>query len=145
MADAIIPDRAQFDALRALPGDAPVDHINLIRFRDEAEYPADHECAGAGLSGADAYLRFTVQSGPLFNRLGGHLVWSGVPEQVLVGPADERWDAAYITHFPRADGFLAMLVDPVYLQAEVHRKAGVADTRVIRCVPRAAGEKFAWP
>jgi len=38
----IDPERAQFDAFKALPRDTPIHMLNLVRFRDEAAYPADH-------------------------------------------------------------------------------------------------------
>ena len=54
MPDAPIPDThveptpAQFAAFRAMAGNAPVDLINLVRFREQAAYPDGHELAGAG-------------------------------------------------------------------------------------------------
>ena len=146
MADAHIePEAAQFEAFRALSATTPIDLINLVRFRAHAAYPADHELADAGLSGAEAFVRFIALSGQLFSRVGGRMVWSGVPEQLLIGPADEAWDAAYIVNYPSADAFLAMIADPVHRQSEAHRKAAVATARIIRCVPRENGETFAWP
>lgn len=139
------PTREQFEAFRGLSATAPVDLINLVRFRDHAAYPAGHECADAGLTGGEAFVRFIALSGQLFSRVGGKMVWSGHPETVLIGPADERWDAAYIVHYPRADCFLQMIADPVHRQAEAHRRAAVATTRIIRCVPRDNDEDFAWP
>lgn len=139
----IDPTRPQFDAFKALPRDAPVAMINLIRFREQAAYPADHPEAASALTGAQAYALYGRDSGPVFRRVGGRILWSGAPELTLIGPADEHWDAAFVAFYPTAGAFLEMVTDPVYRQAVVHRQAAVATSRLIRCAPRDAGEGFA--
>src|SRR3546814_9922903 len=65
----IDPERAQFDAFKALPRDTVIHMLNLVRFRDTAAYPADHPLARQDLSGADAYANYGRDSGPVFQRL----------------------------------------------------------------------------
>ena len=136
------PERAQFDAFKALPRDAPVAMINLVRLRERAAYPPDHAEAAKEISGAQAYAAYGRDSGPVFRRVGGSILWSGAPEAVLIGPADERWDTAFVAAYPTAGAFLEMVTDPVYRRAVIHRQAAVATSRLIRCAPRAAGEGF---
>lgn len=138
----IDPTREQFDAFKALPRDRPIMMINLIRYRDTAAYPADHPYAAEGLSGAEAYRRYSKESGPIFARVGGTILWSGKPEVVLTGPADEAWDAAFIARYPNAAAFLEMVTDPAYRAAVVNRQAAVADSRLIRCAERESGAGF---
>ena len=130
------PERAAFDAFKALPRDAPIEMLNLLRFRAQAAYPAEHALAAEGLSGAEAYARYGRESAPVFARVGGRIVWSGTPELVLIGPADERWDAAFVARYPGGGAFLEMVTDPVYREAVVHRQAAVATSRLIRTAPR---------
>lgn len=130
------PERAAFEAFKALPRDVPIEMLNLLRFRDRAQYPADHPAAAEGLSGAEAYRRYSAESGPVFAGLGGAILWSGTPEVVLIGPAEERWDAAFIARYPDAAAFLAMVTDPAYRAAVVHRQAAVETSRLIRMAPR---------
>lgn len=132
----IDPDRAAFDAFKALPRDTPIAMINLVRYRDRAAYPADHPRAADNLSGADAYRLYGQESGPVFRRVGGSILWSGKPELVLIGPADERWDAAFVARYPSAAAFLEMVTDPAYRAAVVHRQAAVETSRLIRTVTR---------
>ena len=143
MTHHVDPDRDQFEAFKALPRDMPVAMLNLLRFRAQAAYPADHALAGAGLSGAEAYRRYGEDSGPVFAKVGGSILWSGRPELVLIGPADERWDAAFVARYPTAGAFLAMVTDPIYRQAVVHRQAAVETSRLVRTAPREAGAGFA--
>lgn len=129
------PTREAFDAFKALPRDTPIHMINLLRFRDHAAYPADHALADAGLTGREAYANYGRDSGPVFQRLGGRIVWRGTPEAVLIGPADEHWDMAFVAEYPNAAAFMAMVTDPEYRLAVVHRQAAVATSRLIRTAP----------
>jgi uncharacterized protein (DUF1330 family) len=126
------PERAAFDAFKALPRDVPVAMLNLLRFRDRAFYPADHPRGDGELTGTEAYRLYGAASGPVFRGVGGTIIWSGRPELVLIGPADERWDAAFIARYPTASAFLAMVTDPAYRRAVVHRQAAVMTSRLIR-------------
>ena len=142
MTDACIdPTREAFDAFKALPRDTPIHMINLLRFRGAAAYPADHELAAAGLSGAEAYANYGRLSGPVFQRVGGILVWRGKPEAVLIGPADEHWDLAFIAQYPHAGAFMDMVTDPEYQRAVVHRQAAVQTSRLIRTAPLAVDSR----
>lgn len=139
----IDPSRANFDAFKSLDRDAPIDMLNLIRFRETAAYPDGHDQAGKRLSGAEAYRLYGKESGPVFARVGGSIVWSGEPQAMVIGPEDERWDAAFVARYPSAHAFLEMVSDPDYQKAVVHRQAAVETSRLIRHAPREAGKGFA--
>lgn len=126
------PERAAFDAFKALPRDRPVDMLNLVRFRERAAYPSDHPLAGERLTGAEAYARYGEESGPVFRRVGGTLVWTASFELMLIGPGEERWDAMFVARYPAAGAFLEMVTDPVYREAVKHRQAAVLTSRLIR-------------
>jgi uncharacterized protein (DUF1330 family) len=79
----------------------------------------------------------------VFKRVGGSILWSGRPELVLIGPGSERWDTAFVAHYPSAGAFLAMVTDPEYRLAVVHRQAAVETSRLIRTEPREGGQSFA--
>lgn len=132
----IDPTREQFDAFKALPRDTPIMMINLVRYRDHAAYPDGHPYAAEGLTGAEAYRRYSQESAPIFARVGGTILWTGKPETVLTGPSDERWDAAFIARYPNAAAFLEMVTDPDYRAAVINRQAAVLDSRLIRCGER---------
>ena len=139
----IDPTREQFDAFKALPRDAPIAMLNLVRYRERAAYPDCHDCAALGLTGAEAYARYSTESGPIFRRVGGSVIWSGAPQLAVIGPADEAWDTAFVALYSSADAFLEMVTDPAYRLAVVHRQAAVATSRLNRCEPREAGAGFA--
>jgi uncharacterized protein (DUF1330 family) len=117
--------------------------LNLVRYRERATYPNDHDCAALGLTGAEAYARYSTESGPIFRRVGGSVIWSGAPQLVVIGPADEAWDTAFVALYSSAHAFIEMVTDPAYRLAVIHRQAAVATSRLIRCEPREAGAGFA--
>lgn len=137
MTGHIDPTRERFGAFRALPDDGPIHMLNLVRLRDIAAYPD-----GRKATGAEAYAAYGRESGPIFRRLGGRIAWSGDFRLMLIGPEDERWDRCFIAEYPSAAAFVAMVKDPDYQKAVVHRQAAVLDSRLIRLSPRSSGEGF---
>ena len=139
MSDAgfVDPERAQFEAFKGLPRDTPIHMLNLVRFRAQAAYPD-----GRGGTGAEAYAAYGRESSPVLSRVGGRIHWTGGIETVLIGPEDERWDAVFIAEYPTAGAFLAMVTDPEYQRAVIHRRAAVETSRLIRVKPGGAGAGF---
>jgi len=138
----IDPTRAQFDAFKALNRDHPVDMLNLVRFRDLANYPGDHDLARDGLTGAEAYALYGKHNAAILQQVGGKILWRARFETTLIGPAGEAWDAMFIARYPTAHAFLAMVSDPNYQRAVVHRQAAVATSRLIRTAPDQTGTRF---
>lgn len=136
------PDRAQWEAFEALPREAPVAMLDLVRLRGRANYPPDRPEAAEGLTGAEAYARYGAETSPILARLGGTIEWRGRFEAVLIGPSDEAWDIAFVARYPSAGAFLAMLADPGHRRAAVHRHAAVRTSRLIRLAPAKAGGAF---
>ena len=129
------PERPQFEAFKALPRDTPIHMLNLVRFKDKAAYTTYHPFAEWDVSGSDAYSMYSKESGPVFQRVGGRILWRARMEAMLIGPDAERWDAMFIAEYPNAAAFLEMVTDPVYREAVKHRQAAVQTSRLIRCAP----------
>lgn len=138
MQQHVDPERDQFEEFKKLPRDEPVMMLNLLRFRDKAVY-AD----GRDISGAEAYAAYGRDSTPIFQRVGGEIIWRGDPKVVLIGPRDEQWDMIFVARYPTAGAFLEMVTDPDYREAVRHRQAAVLDSRLIRCGDSVGGEGFA--
>ena len=136
-------DRAQFDIFKSLDRTTPVNMLNLVQFHDLAAYPEDHPLADKGLTGAQAYANYGSASGPVLKRVGGEIIWRGGFDVSLIGDPSERWDAMFIAYYPTAGAFLAMVTDPEYKSAVVHRQAAVANSRLIRTRPLPPTDIFA--
>ncbi len=137
MAGHIDPSKERYQLFRDLPRSGLIHMLNLVRFRGEAAYPD-----GRKATGAEAYAAYGRDSGPVFTRLGGKIIWRGNFQFMLIGPSDERWDEAFIAQYPSADAFIEMLRDPVYREAVKHRQAAVDDSRLIRLSPAETGAHF---
>ena len=139
----IDPSREQFDHFKSLDRETPIFMLNQVRFRHQAKYPEGHRLSSASVTGAEAYRLYGEESGPIFSRVGGEIAWRGRFEAVLTGPADEHWDAVFIARYPNAHAFLAMVMDPNYQIAVVHRQAAVETSRLIRLGAAEGGSGFA--
>lgn len=135
-------DRAQFEAFKALDRNTPINMLNLVQFHPTAQYPSDHPLAADSLTGAQAYKNYGAASGPVLKRVGGNVIWRGGFEVALIGDTSEVWDAMFIVSYPNAGAFLAMVTDPEYQLAVVHRQAAVMNSRLIRTKPLAVEDTF---
>ncbi len=142
MTTYIDPTRAAFDAFKALPRDRPIHMLNLLLYRDEAAYPDGHEHAAKGWTGREAYREYGRTSGPIFQRVGGSIVWRGGFQAMLTGP-EREWHDGFVAQYPNAGAFLEMVTDAEYRKAVVNRQAAVEDSRLVRFEPGEGGEGFA--
>ena len=112
------------EALRALPDDAPVVMLNLMRFRERS-------LDGRG-SGWDAYLRYSALAIKQIKARGGTIIWTGDAEAVALGVPDRhRWDYAALVRYPSRAAFLDMMTSPEYAVANVERENGCADHAIV--------------
>ncbi|MBO9504919.1 DUF1330 domain-containing protein [Qipengyuania flava] len=138
----IDPSPANFQAFKDLPRDEPIHMLNLLEYREQAEYPQGHEHAGKGCSGRRAYEEYGKTSGPIFRRVGGTIVWRGSFQTMVTGPDAKRWHDGFVAQYPNAGAFFEMIKDPEYQQAVVNRTAALVDSRLMRFEPGEAGEGF---
>jgi uncharacterized protein (DUF1330 family) len=137
MTGHIDPTKDVFAAFRANDRPGPIHMLNLVRLHAQAKYPDGHVATGA-----EAYASYGRESGPVFTRLGGRIVWQGKFELMLIGPSSERWDHCFIAEYPSVAAFVEMIRDPVYREAVKHRQAAVEDSRLIRTAPMQVGAMF---
>ena len=136
------PSRVNFDAFKALDRTTPIFMLNKLKFHDQARYEVGHPLENTPMTGAEAYANYGTDSGPIFSRVGGSIVWRGKFESTVIGPSDEAWDQIFIAQYPNARAFLEMVTDPVYQQAVKHRQAAVFTSRLQRFTELALGNTF---
>src|SRR5256886_16128557 len=105
----IDPTKEVFAQFRANDRPGPIHMLNLVRLRAMAAYPD-----GRKASGAEAYAAYGRESGPVFERLGGKIVWQGRVEFILIGAAEERWEPCFISEYSSAAAFAAMISASLY-------------------------------
>ena len=126
----LTPEPAALEAL-AESGDGPVVMVNLIRFRDEAIEPCE------GMSGAEAYGRYSEETLPHLARAGGRILSAVACQDAVIGPGEREWDMVILVEYPSPAAFLEMISDPDYLETHRLRAAALEDSRLIpsRAVP----------
>ena len=137
MTGHIDPTKEVFAQFRANDRPGPIHMLNLVRLNALAKYPD-----GRKATGAEAYASYGRESGPVFARLGGKIVWQGKFELMLIGPATEHWDRCFIAEYPSVAAFVEMIRDPIYRESVKHRQAAVEDSRLIRLAPLTPGKSF---
>jgi uncharacterized protein (DUF1330 family) len=113
--------------------------LNLLRFRAIANYAATpHLAPGAPITGEEAYRRYMEHTLPHLERSGGKLLFFGRGGHFLIGPPDERWDAAMLVQQQSAAAFLAFASNPEYMAGIGHRIAALEDSRLLPLVEGAS-------
>jgi uncharacterized protein (DUF1330 family) len=106
--------------------------LNLLRFRAVADYAANPGLAPpAPISGRAAYGKYMAHTLPYLEASGGKVLFYGHGERFLIGPADERWDAAMLVSQASAAAFLAFASNREYLAGVGHRTAALEDSRLL--------------
>jgi hypothetical protein len=132
MTGYVDPSRENWQAFKDLPRDRPIHMLNLIKFRELAEYPEGHPNHGKGLTGLEAYAIYREGFQRVVAGDGAAMVWEAPMECVVTGPPGE-WDEAFVMGYPNSATFLAMVRNEEYVRYVVpHRTAAVADSRLIR-------------
>lgn len=129
---SVVPDREDFPAaLNELPKGIPIVMLNLLRFKDEAEYPKNHPHPPC--SGAEAYDRYSRALEKYVADAGGEVLSYGKALSPLIAPDGEDWDVMLLVRYPSADAFMWMMSAPGYHEATAHRTAALVDSRLIAC------------
>lgn len=128
----IEPTQANGEALlrRGIAG--PVEMLNLLRFREVADYSrSPHLAPDQPVSGTEAYAEYSRCTIPHLEAAGGEVVWMGRGGAPMIGPLEERWDLALLVRYPSVQAFLGMAGNEDYLATVGHRTAALADSRLL--------------
>jgi len=119
--------------LRGIEGSVTM--LNLLRFREVADYGAHPELAPASpISGAEAFDRYIQHTLPYLRESGGELVFLGQGGPCLIGPESERWDLVMLVRQSSVQSFLAFESHAPYQAGLGHRTAALEDARLLPTV-----------
>lgn len=117
--------------------EGPVTMLNLLRFREKADYSAFPQLAPpepiSGSAAYDLYVRHTI---PFLTASGGSVVFFGTGGYNFVGPASERWDLVMLVRQSSVHDFFAFASNEEYLAGIGHRTAALEDSRLLPVVDR---------
>ena len=119
--------------LRGIEGSVVM--LNLLRFRDVADYAAHPDLAPeTPISGAEAFDRYIRHTLPFLRESGGDLAFLGSGGPFLIGPERETWDLVMLVRQSSVASFLAFESNEGYRVGLGHRTAAIADARLLPLV-----------
>jgi len=128
----IEPTQEQGAAFFTNPPAGPVVMLNLLRFRDVADYSRSPDLApDHAISGADAYNRYAKHALPFIEEAGARVLFDGQGHAMFIGPTDETWHRVLLVEHRSAEAFLGFARNKAYLAGIGHRTAALADSRLL--------------
>lgn len=112
-----------------LASDKPVIMLNLLRYREQADFPqgySDQPC-----SGREAYQRYAALATPLVLGIGGKIRFAGHAVANVVSPEDERWHDMILVEYDSPRIFVDMANSAEYQRIVYLRTAALEDSRLI--------------
>ena len=106
------------------PGpDGPIYMVNLLKFKEHAEYEDGRE---TDLTGYEAYQLYGQGVSKLLPTYGGELMFAADVTFLALGQVEELWDEVAIAKYPNRAALFAMSTSDEWRALAVHRTAGLA-------------------
>ena len=131
-----IPSPEQMQEFFGVKEDGPFVMVNLLKFKERAEYADSRE---TDLTGAEAYAIYGAAVGKCIADVGGTPGFAGEVTGLLLGEVEDNWDMVALVEYPSLDAFRSMMMSPEYQKIAVHRTAGLAGQLNIRAKPAGLG------
>ena len=109
--------------------DGPVWMVNLMKYRDVAEYADGRESSISGSEADDLYSPLDS-----LTAVGASPVFFGDVDQQLLGD-DTVWDRIAVVKYPTRKSFIDMQALPKFKESHKHKDAGMASTIVMGTQP----------
>jgi hypothetical protein len=115
--------RERVGEMKAAGPDGPIYMVNLLKFKEHAEYADGRE---SDLSGRDAYQIYGRGVSKLIGEYGGKLEFAGDVTFLALGQVEDLWDEVAIAMYPSRAELFQMSTSAEWREIAVHRAAGLA-------------------
>ena len=119
----VMPSEEQMAEFLEPGNDEPIYMVNLLKFKEKAEYPDKRT---TDLSGKEAYAFYAEEVHGHLAKVGGKSIFGAEVERLMLGEVEELWDMVAIATYPNRKAMLDMISDPDYIKSAQHRVAGLA-------------------
>ena len=134
------PTPEQVQALFTKAPEGPLVMLNLLKFKEKAEYADGRQ---TDISGAEAYGIYGENMRKLIEADGGRILFSAPMNVLVIGESDLEWDAVGIAEYASLKSFQEITATPEYQVISMHREAGLAHQLLINCLhPEQAQQLF---
>lgn len=120
--NALVPNDEQMKGFMEGDIDTPIYMVNLLKFKDKAEYEDGRE---TNLTGEEAYSIYGLEVQEHLKKVDAKLIFSGKVERLMLGEVGELWDVIAIAKYPSRKAMMEMIMDADYQESEKHRAAGL--------------------
>ena len=121
--NAVNPTPEQIEQLRAEGHDQPIYMVNLLKFKEKAEYEDGRDTE---MTGQEAYGIYATEVVGHLEKVGAKPIIAGQVTELRLGVVEELWDSVAIAMYPNRKAMFTMITDPEYAKSAVHRSAGLA-------------------
>ena len=118
----VIPSEEQMKGFVEGDIDSPISMLNLLKFKDKAEY---EDGRATDLTGREAYQIYALGVAKLVENTGGKVLFGAEVIRLMLGEVEELWDTVAIAQYPSRRKMLEMMMSPEYAEISVHRTAGL--------------------
>ena len=119
----VMPNEKQMEEFLEEGNDEPIFMVNLLKFKEKAEYPDKRE---TNLTGREAYAIYGEEVVKHLEKVGGKPIFGSDVTRLMLGEVEELWDQVAIAMYPNRKAMLKMISDPDYIESAQHRVAGLA-------------------
>ena len=121
--NALEPSEEQIAGFLAPGDDTPIYMLNLLKYKDHAQY-ADGR--STDLTGQEAYQIYGEAVIDRLASVNGGIIFSGTVSRLMLGEVEDLWDSVAIAMYPSRAAMLEMISSPEYQAIAIHRDAGLA-------------------
>ena len=121
--NAVTPNEKQLAGFLEGDIETPIKMVNLLTFKDKAEYADGRQ---TNLSGKEVYQIYANEVQGHLEKVGGKSIFFGEVQRLMLGEVEELWDWVAIAEYPSRKAMLEMIMNSEYQKSEEHRSAGLA-------------------
>lgn len=119
----VLPNQEQMAGFMAPDDGQPVYMVNLLKYKEKAQYEDGRETQ---LTGREAYALYTAGVIGCLAKVGGGVEFKGEVRRLTLGDVEELWDDVAIAMYPTRSAMLEMFQLPEMQEIGQHRAAGLA-------------------
>ena len=119
----LYPNEQQIQGFLEPGAEDPICMVNLLKFKQRAEYEDGRE---TDLTGREAYELYEEGVKKLLQDVGGCVGFEGEVERLMLGEVGELWDVVALAVWPSRQVMLEVMQSEAMQDISVHRSAGLA-------------------
>ena len=120
--NSVHPTKEQMEGFLEGDNETPIAMINLLKFKEKAEYEDGRDTE---MSGKEAYQIYATEVQEHLRKVGAEIVFGGAISRLMLGEVEDLWDSVAIARYPSRKAMLEMMMSSDYQESEKHRSAGL--------------------